>query len=141
VQDQAGKAIVIVDDEMSFTDLLARLLEEHFHCPIITFGNPLTALETIPRLDIGMLVTDYYMPHINGIELIRRTVALCPVPPPCVLITGHAMDDEPGTADMPSFKGILAKPFRWQQVAALIEQHWPAHAPSPLRAGAVSLHR
>ncbi|CAM2794115.1 response regulator [Rariglobus hedericola] len=141
MEDQAGKAIVIVDDEMSFTDLLGRLLGEHFQCPILTFSNPVTALETIPLLDIGMLVTDYYMPHLNGIELIRGAIARSAIAPPCVLITGHALDEDSDIARMACFKGILAKPFRWQQLASLIEQHWPADAPSPLRPGAVSLHR
>lgn len=135
MQDDLGKSIVIVDDEMSFTDLLGRLLAEHFSCPILTFSNPLSALEALPKLNVGVLVTDYYMPHLNGLELIRKLGDLLPAPPACILITGHSLennDDE--VARLIQFQAILYKPFRWQQLAALIEKNWPAGTPSPLRA-------
>lgn len=133
VEEPTPKAIVIVDDEMSFTDLLARLLAEHFHCPIHTFGNPLTALAALPGIDVGILVTDYYMPHLNGAELIGKASEWAPVAPPCLLITGHTFDDSE-LCRLAHFKGMLPKPFRWQQLAVLIEQHWPAGCEVPLRA-------
>lgn len=132
VQESAEKTIVIVDDEMSFTELLGSMLGEYFSCPILTFGNPLTAAKALPDLNVGVLVTDYYMPHINGLDLIRKAGELVP-PPPSILITGHSFDnDEEETARMDHFKEILAKPFRWQQLAALIEKHWPCGRP-PVR--------
>ncbi len=140
VEEKAGKAIVIVDDEMSFTDLLGRLLGEHFCCPILTFSNPLKLLDALPRLDIGILVTDYYMPHRNGLDLIRKMGELLPHAPPCLLITGHALDDDDETVRPAHLKAILPKPFRWQQLASLIEKHWPADAVSPLRDKNPSLH-
>lgn len=141
MEDKAGKAIVIVDDEMSFTELLGNLMGDHFNTPILTFSNPLTALEAVPRLNIGVFVTDYYMPHRNGLDVIRKLGEVMDNPPPCLLITGHSLDedDEPGSPV--HFKAILAKPFRWQQLAALIEKHWPPGTPSPLREGVASLNR
>lgn len=141
MEDKAGKAIVIVDDEMSFTELLGDLMGDHFHSPILTFSNPVSALETLPSIDVGIFVTDYYMPHRNGLDLIRKVGELIPCPPPCLLITGHCLDDEGEPGNPPHFKAILPKPFRWQQLAALIERHWPADAPSPLREGVESLDR
>lgn len=141
VEDKPGKAIVIVDDEMSFTELLGDLMGDHFHCPILTFSNPLTALEAIPCLNVGIFVTDYYMPHRNGLDVIRRLGDVMPLPPPCLLMTGHSLDDEDEPARPDHLKAVLPKPFRWQQLAALIEKHWPADAPSPLRAGVESLNR
>ncbi len=133
MQPLEEKTIVIVDDEMSFTELLGSMLGEHFSCPVLTFGNPLTAAESLPRLNVGVLVTDYYMPHIDGLDLIKKAGALTP-PPPSILITGHTFEDnDDETARMPHFKAILAKPFRWQQLAKLIEEHWPADSPVPLR--------
>jgi two-component system, NtrC family, nitrogen regulation response regulator NtrX len=123
------KSIVIVDDEMSFTDLIGQMLGDHFNRPILTFSNPLTALAALPGLNPGVLVTDYYMPHISGLDLIRQAGALGPDAPPCILITGHTFEDADNeTARMDHFKAILAKPFRWQQLAVLIEHHWPPDA-------------
>jgi DNA-binding NtrC family response regulator len=133
VQPPAEKTIVIVDDEMSFTELLGSMLGEHFSCPILTFGNPLTAAEALPRLNVGVLVTDYYMPHIDGLDLIKKAGLLTSVPP-SILMTGHTIEDhEEQTAQMPHLRAILSKPFRWQQLAALIEKNWPEDSPSPVR--------
>jgi FixJ family two-component response regulator len=133
VKEKAGKVIVIVDDERSFTDLLERLLGDYFSCPILTFADPLRMLEAYPRLDVGFLVTDYYMPHRNGMDLILKLAELSPEVPPCVLITGHALDEEEEGQRPPHLKAILSKPFRWQQLAGVIETHWPANAASPRR--------
>jgi DNA-binding NtrC family response regulator len=141
VEKNVGKAIVIVDDETSFTELLAHLLGEHFNCPIVTFSNPLKMLDALPSLNIGVLVTDYYMPHCNGLDLIRKVGELLPDPPPCLLITGHAIDDDEDCVMPAHLKEILPKPFRWQQLAGLIQKHWPANTASPLReASPQSLH-
>lgn len=125
---------------MSFTDLLGRILAEHFICPIHIFGNALAAEQALPRLNAAVLVTDYYMPHLDGFELIRRVGEL-PSPPACLLITGHAFDrDEVSPGKVSCFKDILPKPFRWQELARLIEAHWPGDESPPLREDAIPLH-
>jgi len=133
VDEDAGKAIVIMDDETSFSDFLSDLLGEHFRCSIISFTDPLELMDALPRLNVGILVTDYYMPRLNGLDLIRRMTDVVPVAPPCILITAHTFEDEDDLARPPHFKEILAKPFRWQQLAKLIVKHWPTDAVSPLR--------
>ena len=135
MEGNTGKAIVIVDDEKSFTDLLGHLLGEHFACPVVMFRSPLAMLEALPTLNIGVLVTDYYMPHLNGLELIRKTGELSAgAPPPCILITGHAFEAEDHEErNLPHFKEVVPKPFRWQLLAALIVRHWPEGEPSPVR--------
>ena len=141
VEKNAGKAIVIVDDETSFIELLGRLLGDYFNCPILIFSNPAKMLEAAPSLNIGILVTDYYMPHLNGLDLIRKVGEVLPNPPPCLLITGHAIDDDEDCVMPAHLKEILPKPFRWQQLAGLIEKHWPADTASALRQTAPqSLH-
>jgi CheY-like chemotaxis protein len=136
----APKAIVIVDDEMSFTDLLGQMLRDHFTCPVLTFGNPLTALAALPGLNVGVLVTDYYMPHINGLDVIRQAGEQGCIAPVSILITGHTFENDDEIERVLHFKAMLAKPFRWQQLAELIEKHWPEGETPPLRANAPSLH-
>lgn len=140
VEAKEGKAIVIIDDEVSFTELLEHLLGEHFDCPIRTFSNPLRMLEALPRLEVGIVVTDYYMPHRTGLELIRQVGELSLVPPPCILITGHALDEGEESARPVHLKAVLPKPFRWQELADLIEKYWPADLAPPRRGSHRSLH-
>ena len=121
----AGKSIVIVDDEKSYVDLLAELIKEHFVNPIITFTRPLDALEALPSLNAGIVVTDYYMPQLTGLELIVRARALNPGLP-FLIITGHGMHlSEEDFSHLPELRAVLHKPLGWRQLADAIVTHWP----------------
>lgn len=141
VEENAPKSIVLVDDESAFTDLLVQMMGDHFECPILTFSNPVVALKALPELNVALLVTDYYMPRINGLDLIIRAGTTTAAPPHSILITGHTFEEDVDMSATPHFKAMLPKPFRWQQLARLIEQHWPDKAGAPLRPGIASLHR
>ena len=120
------KTLVIVDDEKSYTDLLGELLAEPLSCPIQTFNRPLAALEAMPNLNVGLIVTDYCMPQINGIEFIRRSQLIAPGAA-VIVITGHRMELEQNDySDITSLRAILAKPLSWRVLADEIIKHWPA---------------
>lgn len=119
------KTIVLVDDEKSYVDLLATMLVEHLETPVLTFTRPLAALEELPKLNPGIIVTDYYMPQLNGFEFIAQAAPLAP-DVPFLLITGHAMTLPPEEiARIQPLKGVIAKPFGWRVLATEILRHWP----------------
>lgn len=116
---------MIVDDEKSYVDLLSELIKEHFVNPVITFTRPLEALEALPALNVGIVVTDYYMPQLTGLELIVRARALKPGLP-FVIITGHGMHlSEEDFSHLPELRAVLHKPLGWRQLAEAIVTHWP----------------
>jgi CheY-like chemotaxis protein len=121
---------LIVDDEKAYTDVLSETLPGYLDAPIVTFARPAVALEALPNLDVGVIVTDYFMPQMNGVEFLRRALQLKPETP-CVLITGHrdALTNE-GLPEMAELKEILAKPFSSRTLAAAIQKHWPRSAAS-----------
>lgn len=124
------KAIVIVDDEKSYLDLMSQLLTEKLSNPVHTFTRPLAALDALPLIDVGIVVTDYYMPQINGLEFIVRARAIKP-DVPFLVITGHGVHlSEDEFAHLPELKAVLHKPFGWHKLASEIVRHWPdADAP------------
>ena len=127
---------MIVDDEKSFTDLIGNLLQEHLRIPVYTFTRAEDALDKITALRPGIIVTDYYMPGMNGVELIRALYQRSP-DIPCVIITGHSfnMDEYSQDAGLKNLKEVLPKPFRWQQLAAVIHRHWKDGNPPAIRTG------
>jgi DNA-binding NtrC family response regulator len=119
-----SKAIVMVDDEKSYVDLLANMLTENLGCPVITFTRPREALAALPGINVGVVVTDYHMPQMNGFELIATASVVVPGVP-FILITGHShLIDETLDPGAP-LKGILAKPFGWRRLAEEIVLHAP----------------
>ena len=127
------KKVVIVDDEKSFTELLAQILNDNLTCPVESYNRPADALKAIQSGEVGVLVTDYYMPVMNGIELIRNLQAEAPGVP-AVLITGHSLRfGEEEMKRLPALKCVLAKPFGWRKLADLLIQHWPDANPPKLK--------
>ena len=135
-----AKAIVLVDDEKSYTDLISQMLADNLDCPVHAFTRPLEALKAIPALAPSVIVTDYYMPQLNGIEFIRQASLLAPHAA-FVMITGHNLSaEEDELAKLTALKSFLAKPFGWRTLADEILRVWPDESPAPAhRADATSL--
>jgi len=120
-----GQAIVILDDEKSYVDLLSSTLAERFHNPVVTFTRPFEALSALPSIDAGIIITDYYMPQLNGVDFILQARELKPGVP-FIIITGHGghfnTDDFP---QIPELKRVIHKPFGWRALAEEISRAWP----------------
>lgn len=136
----ALKSIVLVDDERSYTELIAQMLTDNLDCPVHPFTRPLAALAALPVLRPSVVVTDYFMPELNGIQFIREAAPLVPGAA-FVMITGHNLSAEKDElAQLTALKGFLAKPFGWRQLADEIIRVWPPETAAPShRADATSL--
>ena len=74
---QKIKKIVIVDDNETQLKLLELLLNQRGFQPI-SFLDPLKALEHIKINKADLLITDFNMPNMNGVELIREVKKINP---------------------------------------------------------------
>ena len=134
------KAIVLVDDEKSYNDLIRQMLVENLDCPVHGYTRPLEALDDLRAIDPAVIVTDYFMPEMNGIEFIHRAVPLVPNAV-FVMISGNNLAAEKERmAQIAALKAFLAKPFGWRKLADEILRVWPSDIPPPSnRADAASL--
>lgn len=126
------KAIVLVDDERSYTDLMSQMLADNLDCTVHAFTRPTDALKVLPQLSPGVVVTDYYMPQLDGLEFIKQAAPLVPHTS-FVLITGHNLSAESEKMErITALKGFLAKPFGWRKLADEIIRVWPDHIAAPM---------
>lgn len=130
------KIVVLVDDEFSYIDLLQQLLGEHLDRPVHGFTKPADALRALPALNVGLIITDYQMPEINGLELIAAVQKINPAIP-VLMITAYNMSfTDRELAAVPSLKAIVRKPFKWTELAAELVKYWPdANPPKVIRSG------
>jgi CheY-like chemotaxis protein len=131
--NHAGKILVLVDDEFSYIDLLQQLLSDHLACPVHGFTKPADALRAIPGLNVGMIITDYQMPDMNGLQLIAEVQKINPAIP-AVMITAYNMSFTPRElAAVPSLKTVVRKPFKWTVLAQEVVKHWPDPNPPKVK--------
>lgn len=77
--DSDTMKIVIVEDSGLIRALLKEILEAEGFRDITVFGDPLEALDALreaPPPD--MVISNYKMPRVNGVELLDRLSALFP---------------------------------------------------------------
>ena len=113
--------VLLVDDNRD--GLLARkalLQEQGFEITTATSGEE--ALEIFAKGKFDMLITDFKMPKMNGIELIRRVRPLQPALP-IILLSGFVealgLDEKTTGADVVINKGAHEVPYLLRSVARL----------------------
>ncbi|MBK1643666.1 hypothetical protein CKO25_03120 [Thiocapsa imhoffii] len=66
--------ILIVDDALDAREIVARLLKRWGH-DVVTACNGLEALEILQREPIRLIISDWMMPELDGLELCRQVRA------------------------------------------------------------------
>jgi len=107
------------------------MLSENLDAPIHGFTRPLEALDALSSLNPGVVVTDYFMPEMNGIEFIQRAAPLVPNAV-FLMISGNNLSGEQHRMEkLTTLKAFLAKPFGWRKLADEIIRVWPADIRPP----------
>ena len=66
-----GGRILLVEDDRLLQKLHSKLLTNHFHCDVVIAEDGNAALEQLTLGKFDVVVTDYFMPKMNGKELIK----------------------------------------------------------------------
>lgn len=81
---------MVVDDEIMITKTVAMLLKLRTKNEVITYNNPMDALSYLSENnDVDVIITDFLMPEMNGIEFLIEMKKKNPKTE-CILLTGYA---------------------------------------------------
>ncbi len=86
--DKQGK-ILIVDDEQMVTKTLNMLLGLEGFSYITSYNNPIEALDWLSSNEIDLIISDFYMPQMNGIDFLEKAKKL-QKDTSTILLTGYA---------------------------------------------------
>jgi CheY-like chemotaxis protein len=111
--------ILVVDDDVELCTLLSRFLEKHGYT-VFSAADALQALDILERHTVGLVISDYRMPHLDGIQFTEMIKA----DPrhhgtPVILMTGNA----DAVGDKSLRKGValtLEKPLDFNQLLNLV---------------------
>ena len=107
--------IVVVDDEPTIVLMCRRVLESQGHT-VSGFTNVHAALSQLETEAADLLVVDYKMPELNGLEFVQRAWALRPGLR-VVMITAHGTREVMGRASDSGVQSIVLKPFTPTELA------------------------
>jgi excisionase family DNA binding protein len=108
--------VLVVDDEASIRDLLAKTLAlAEYDVDLAPDGR--TALERLRIVAYDLLITDLKMPGVDGLTVIREARRL-KADIPVIIITGFSTEASAIEAVNLGVSGYLTKPFRVPRVLA-----------------------
>ncbi|MCX8128790.1 MAG: ATP-binding protein [Clostridia bacterium] len=86
-----SSTILVVDDESIITRSLSTLIKVFLKCNVICSNDPVVALESEELLHnkIDMIISDFTMPKMNGLEFLREAKVRCPKAV-TIILTGYA---------------------------------------------------
>ena len=118
-QAAQGVRVLLADDHSGVRATTAELLHDLGHQVIeaSTGGEVLDILEKDPDA-FDLLITDYAMPALSGVEVVRRARELSPGLPG-IIITGYA--DTNSISNRPEDVCVIAKPFTPDQLSRAIQ--------------------
>ncbi len=115
--------ILVVDDNPAVNDILCQLCGFLGH-EVIAAQNGAEGLALVHGdPEIAMVFTDFRMPVMDGVELLRRLKDLRPSIP-VVLITGSVVGDDVAL-ESAGFDSLVTKPFELKTIATCIQQFFP----------------
>jgi len=101
--------IVVVDDERTIVLMCRRVLEAQGHV-VHGFTDVHSGLAQLKSEAADLLVVDYTMPELNGVEFVQRAWEMQPGLR-VLMITAHGTQEVIGLATQTGVQHIVLKPF------------------------------
>lgn len=114
------RKILVVDDEEDVRDTLYNVLKSLNYEPY-TAASGADALEVIKKTPIDVVLSDLYMPEMDGIELLKRVRAEDPKMV-FLMITAHPTVETAVEAIKKGAYDYLTKPFHIEEVRLKINR-------------------
>lgn len=108
-QGTKRKTVLVVEDDEILATTIKEILEDELDIQGVAVGNAMHALEIVSSMTISLILLDYILPGINGLEffnMLQETEVTKDIP--VLFMTGERgrfLRDTPGIA------GYIAKPF------------------------------
>lgn len=124
--------VLVVDDEKPLRDFVRRNLEARGY-KVVCAANGLEALAVFDTEQVGLVILDIMMPHLDGLETTRRIRAESRVP--IIILTAMGEEADKVRAFDLGADDYLTKPFGVGELlgriqAVLRRSHW-TEAPAP----------
>ncbi len=117
--------VVVVDDEPLMVELLSRTLRDLGHETVATGGDGLQAVELARKHHPDLIVIDYAMPNMDGMEAAEMIIKEMSIP--IVLSTGRTDDNTLQRARKADIHSYLVKPFHREQLKTAITMAMVRH--------------
>ena len=116
------KTILVADDESHILHVVSLKLRNAGY-RVVTAHDGQEALEAAQQERPHLLITDYHMPQLSGLELCRRLKQDASLPRiPVIMLTARGYHLEPQDTEQSGILRMLSKPFSPRQLLVTVNE-------------------
>jgi len=116
------KTILVADDETHILHVVSLKLRNAGY-RVLTAADGQEALELAMQEKPDLLITDYHMPQLSGLELCQRLKqepSTCQIP--AIMLTARGYHLEPHDTEQSGIMRMISKPFSPRQLLATVNE-------------------
>jgi len=117
--DGYGKRVLVVDDDNDVRTIICAILSDAGY-NVYEACDGLNAVEALRKRRYDVLLTDYHMPKMDGLELLDLSQAMWPELPVIVASSDTLLTDQSGRGLLDPAYAVLGKPFDRSELLELI---------------------
>jgi|SRR5687768_2727397 CheY-like chemotaxis protein len=120
--DMSERTILVADDESHILHVVSLKLKNAGY-RVLTARDGQEALEIAQQEKPDLLITDYHMPQLSGIELCRKLKqdpATAHIP--AIMLTARGYELEPADTEQSGILRMLSKPFSPRHLLSTVEE-------------------
>ncbi|WP_436968978.1 response regulator [Ectopseudomonas hydrolytica] len=123
-RERSARVLLVEDNPVN--QMVAKGMLAKLGCQVLVAGHGGEALEALEREPVDLVLMDCNMPVMDGYEASRRIRANGRWPElPIVALTANALSDERERCRAAGMNDYLAKPFRREELAAMLDSWLP----------------
>ena len=114
--------LLLVDDDPAALKLLSRMLAKRYS--VATVNSPQNALKWLKTDRVDIIISDYVLPGMNGVDFIKATHELAP-DAKRMIITGQAdLETTVASINEAQIDFFLTKPVREEELNQAVDKLW-----------------
>ena len=102
--------VLVLDDEQDILNVIDKFFSRKNIVDVVTYTNPLQAIETIKAGEIDLLLTDIMMPEMDGIEVLKTVKSQKPEVK-VIMMTAYSTIDKILECEKLGANDYVTKPF------------------------------
>ena len=123
--------VLVVDDMSTMRRIVKNVLKQIGFSDMVEAENGQEALRKLKVDDIGLIVSDWNMPVMQGIELLREVRADVELKHiPFLMVTAEAQKENIIEAVQPGVSNYVVKPFTPEALKGKLEKIFPKAQPT-----------